>query len=59
MDTYNIVNRKNKSLIIEFCPEDGSGLAWIVWDKSTNTSPSGWLDSKAEAEQFIKQKEEA
>jgi hypothetical protein len=45
--------------IVEHCTdESNTGLDWIVWDIQTNTSPSGWLESKEEAEQFIKQTEE-
>jgi hypothetical protein len=42
-------------LIIEYLEDDSdSGLEWIVWDTETNLSPSGWLETKEQAENFIK-----
>jgi hypothetical protein len=43
------------NLIIEYLEDDcDSGLEWIVWNIETNLSPSGWLETKADAEEFIK-----
>lgn len=42
-------------LIIEYLEDESdSGLEWIVWDTEKNLSPSGWLETKEQAEQFIK-----
>lgn len=42
-------------LIIEYLEDDcDSGLEWIVWNTETNLSPTGWLESKEDAENFIK-----
>jgi hypothetical protein len=41
--------------IIEYLEDDcDSGLEWIVWDLETNLSPTGWLETKEQAEDFIK-----
>lgn len=43
--------------IIEFCKNNDSDLEWIVWDLIKNESPTGWLETKHQAEQFINQLE--
>jgi len=43
-----------KRYIIEFCKNDDSDLEWIVWDVVKNESPTGWLETKKQAQQFIK-----
>ena len=52
------MDRKDKNLIIEFCDNDDSDLCWIVWDKIKNESPTGWLETKKQAQQFIKMMED-
>ena len=46
-----------KRYLIEFCKNEDSSLEWIVWDTLINESPTGWLESKDDAERFIKQME--
>lgn len=43
-----------KRYIIEFCKNDDSDLEWIVWDVIKNESPTGWLETREQAKQFIK-----
>ena len=48
------------NFIIEYLEGDSdTGLEWIVWDTQTNTSPTGWLETKEQAEDFIKNNKEA
>lgn len=41
--------------IIEYLEDDAdTGLEWIVWNTETNLSPTGWLETKEDAEEFIR-----